>query len=245
LKVLILSDIHGNLHALEAVLQQVPHDLVVCCGDIVVDFPYPEECVTVLRERRSRCCLGNNDAFIAQDLTPSHHLRAPYLHYAEALDKVVELTQQLISADSKSFLQGLPRELRIAVDGRRFYLNHTGPGLPIHRYLQIDTPLSELRRIYSGTEADVLVTGHTHIPYVKQLGQKVLINPGSVGESRDGDPRASYATFDTGTGRAEHGRLAYDVQSTLERLAELDFPNYARYALRYGRLPENPDDSGA
>ncbi len=245
MKILIISDIHGNYYALDAVLKQVSHDVLVCCGDIVVDFPYPEECITALRNMNAHCCIGNNDCFVADDLTPSHHVREPYLHYAEALDRGVELTHGLMSAESKSFLQGLSREHRFSINGLNFYLNHTGPDLPIYQYIHMDTSLSELLRVFQGIQTDVIITGHTHIPYVKKIGDRVLINPGSIGESRDGDTRASYATFETESAQVELGRLAYDVTQTRKRLIELNFPKYSLYCLKYGRLPEDPDDDGS
>ena len=87
----------------------------------------------------------------------------------------------------------------------------------------------------------MIFTGHTHIPYVKKLGDHILINPGSVGEPRDGDPRASFATFDTSTGQIELGRLVYDITETIRRLKELDFPYYSQFCLKNGFLPDSPD----
>jgi len=245
LKILIVSDIHGNFFAFDTVRNQVPHDMLVCCGDVVVDFPYPEECIRALKEMTSHCCIGNNDCFVAKDLTPSQHVKPPYLHYGAALDRTVELTQALISSESKTFLQGLPREHRFSVDGIAFYLNHTGPDLPIYQYIHLDTPLTELLRIYQDIQADIIVTGHTHIPYVKKIGGRLLINPGSIGESRDGDTRASYAVFDTETGQVELGRMAYDTAQTIDRLKELNFPNYSKFCLKHGCLPDDPDDDGS
>jgi putative phosphoesterase len=245
LKVLITSDIHGNFYALDSVLKQVSHDILICCGDMVIDFPYPEECITALRERNAHACIGNNDCFVADKLTPSQHVREPYLHYGAALDRAAALTQKLMSDASKAYLSGLSREHRFSVDGISFYMNHTGPGLPIYRYVHADTPLSELLQIYKNIQADVIVTGHTHIPYVKKLGDRMLINPGSVGESKDGDTRASFATFDTGTGQIELGKTGYDKSQTEQRLKKMNFPNYSLYCLKYGRWPENPDDDGS
>ena len=245
MKLLIISDIHGNFYALDAVLKQVPHDRLICCGDIVVDFPFPEECITTLMDMNSQGCIGNNDCFVAKDLTPSQHVKEPYLQYADALDRGVELTHGLMSAESKAFLSGLSREHRFSVDGISFYLNHTGPDLPIYQYIHLDTPLSELMRIYKDIQADVIITGHTHLPYVKKIGDSVLINPGSIGEPRDGDTRASFATFDTDTGQIDLGRIAYDMTQTKNRLKELKFPKYSLYCLKHGRLPEDPDDDGS
>ena len=245
MKILIISDIHGNFYALDSVLKQVSHDVLICCGDLIVDFPFPEECITALKDRNAHACIGNNDCFVADNLTPSQHVKEPYLHYGAALDKVVELTQQLMSAESKAYLSELSREHRFTIDGISFYLNHTGPDLPNTQYIHLETPLSELVQIYKNIQADVMITGHTHVPYVKKVGDSILINPGSIGESKDGDTRASFATFDTDTGQIELGKVGYDMAQTKQRLKKMNFPKYSLYYLKYGRLPENPDDDGA
>jgi putative phosphoesterase len=245
LKILILSDIHGNFYALDSVLKQVFHDMLICCGDLVVDFPFPEQCVSMLRDVNSHICIGNNDAWVAKNQMPSHHLKGLHHRYGAALDRSVELTRRLMSDESRTYLLKLPREDRFSIDGISFYMNHTGPDLPITRYLHSNTRLSELAGIYRNIRADIMITGHTHVPYVKKVGSGVLINPGSVGEPRDGDPRASFATFDTDTGQVELARLAYDREETKNRLEKLNFPRFSLHCLKHGRLPEDPDDDGS
>ena len=83
-----------------------------------------------------------------------------------------------------------------------------------------------------------MVTGHTHIPYVRNVEDKILINPGSVGQPRDGDPRASFAVFNTADRRVELKRLEYDMTETSDCLKKLNFPAYSLYCLKNGFLPE-------
>jgi predicted phosphodiesterase len=85
-----------------------------------------------------------------------------------------------------------------------------------------------------------MITGHTHIPYVRNFGDKILINPGSVGQPRDGDPRTSFAVFDTAAGRVELKRLEYDITETSRYLKKLNFPAYSLYCLKNGFLPVAP-----
>jgi len=122
-------------------------------------------------------------------------------------------------------------------------MNHTVPNMPLHHYLDLTLPLSELNRYYEDVQADVILTGHTHVPYIKKCGNKILINPGSVGEPRDRDPRASFATLDTSTGQIAFGRLEYDTTETVQRLRELNFPPYSLFCLKNGYLPDNPDEA--
>lgn len=237
---LIIADIHGNYHALDRVMKKVEFDILLCCGDLVVDYPFPEECINTLKASCTHMCLGNNDYNVAYGQKGSVYVGERYAHLAEDLDRATDLTIGLISADSRSYLKELPRECQFALDGISFYMNHTAPHMPLHHYLDLNTPQSELAKVYEDIQADVIFTGHTHLAYVKKFKNKFLINPGSVGEPRDGDPRASFAVFDSATGRIELGRLEYDPTETREFLRRLNFPHYSLFCLENGFLPPHP-----
>ena len=243
MKLLIVSDIHGNLHALENVTKKIPYDALLCCGDLVVDYPFPEQCINAVRDAVMYICSGNNDYVVAHDRKASDFLGEKYAHYAEALDRATDLTRGLITDESKRYLAGLPRECEFVLDGISFYMNHTVPRMPLHHYLDLNTPLPELAAYYGDIQAEVILTGHTHVPYVKKLGNKILVNPGSVGEPRDRDPRPSFVTFDTSTGQIQLRRFEYDTAETKRVLKELNFPNYSLFCLRNGYLPDNPDEA--
>ena len=241
--VLVISDVHGNSHALDSVMQEVKYDVMLCCGDIVVDYPFPQQCIRTLRDSCAHICMGNNDYNVAYDKKASDFIGRKYAHLAKDLDRNTDLTKALINDDAKKYLSQLPRECRFILDGISFYMNHTVPHLPVHHYLDKNTPRSELADYYQEVRTDVILTGHTHVPYVKNFGDKILVNPGSVGQSRDGDPRASFATFDTATRRFEFGRLEYDIKKTGEYLKKLNFPEYSLFCLENGFLPEYPNQS--
>jgi putative phosphoesterase len=241
--VLVISDVHGNYHALDSVMKELKYDVMVCCGDIVVDYPFPQQCIRALKESCAHSCMGNNDYNVAYDQKASDTIRQKYAHLAKDLDRNTDLTAELISDDAKKFLRRLPRECRFVLDGVSFYMNHTVPHLSIHHYLDKSTPESKLVGYYQDIQADVIVTGHTHLPYVKNFEDKILVNPGSIGQSRDGDPRASFATFDTAARRLELGRLEYDITETREYLEKLNFPGYSLFCLKKGFLPEYPNQS--
>lgn len=242
MKILVISDIHGNHHALMAVLNHVAHDTLVCCGDLVVDYPFPEECVAVIRDGATYVCHGNNDHAVAFNEKPSQHVSDRWRHYAHALDKATELTVDLMSDKAKRYLKELPRECSFSVDDINFYMNHTVPAMPLNHYLDIDRPITELKKCYRRVAADIVLTGHTHVPYLKRLGRRIVLNPGSVGEPRDGDPRASFAVVDTHTGNIHLGRLPYDTTETSMTTKALGFPGYSLFCLRNGYLPDDPDD---
>ena len=235
--VLIISDVHGNYHALDSVMKEVKYDAMLCCGDIVVDYPFPQQCIRTLRDCCAHICMGNNDYNVAYDKKASDFISQKYAHLAKDLDRNTNLATELINDDAKEYLRKLPRECRFILDGISFYMNHTAPHLSVHHYLDENTPRSELADYYQEIEADVIVTGHTHVPYVKNFEDKILVNPGSVGQSRDGDPRASFATFDTATHRFELRKLEYDIKETSEYLKKLNFPDYSLFCLKNGLLP--------
>jgi diadenosine tetraphosphatase ApaH/serine/threonine PP2A family protein phosphatase len=101
-------------------------------------------------------------------------------------------------------------------------------------------PQSEVGSYYETFQEDILITGHTHRPYIKKIKNSLLVNPGSVGGQRDGDPRASFAVFDTRTGQIELGRVEYDTSETINLLKKLNYPNYALFCLKTGFLSEDP-----
>ena len=236
---LVLSDVHGNYHALDRVMKKVKYDALACCGDIVVDYPFPQQCIDALKDSGAHICSGNNDYNVAYDQKASDYISQKYAHLANDLDRNTDLTLELIDDDAKNYLRELPRECRFVLDGVSFYMNHTVPHLPLHHYLDKNTPGSELAEYYQDIRADVIVTGHTHMPYIKNFRDKILVNPGSVGQSRDGDPRASFATFDTTTGRIELERVEYDITETSAYLRKLNFPSYSLFCLKNGFLPES------
>ena len=236
--VLVISDVHGNYHALDRVMNAVKYDAMVCCGDIVVDYPFPQQCIQVLKDSCIHICSGNNDNNVAHDQKASEYISKKYTHLAKDLDRNTELTLKLIDDDSKNYLRELPRECRFDLDGVSFYMNHTVPHRPLHHYLDKETSDSKLAQYYRDIRAEVMITGHTHIPYVRNFGDKILINPGSVGQPRDGDPRTSFAVFDTAAGRVELKRLEYDITETSRYLKKLNFPAYSLYCLKNGFLPD-------
>ena len=235
---LVISDVHGNYHALDRVMNAVKYDAMVCCGDIVVDYPFPQQCIQVLKDSCIHICSGNNDDNVAHNQKASEYISKKYTHLAKDLDRNTELTLKLINDDSKNYLRELPRECRFDLDGVSFYMNHTVPHRPLHHYLDKETSDSKLAQYYRDIRAEVMITGHTHIPYVRNFGDKILINPGSVGQPRDGDPRTSFAVFDTAAGRVELKRLEYDITETSRYLKKLNFPAYSLYCLKNGFLPD-------
>jgi putative phosphoesterase len=102
------------------------------------------------------------------------------------MDRVTKLTIDTLDEGSRDYLRKLPRECHFSLDGVSFYINHTAPNSPINHYLDLEMPQSEVGSYYETFQEDILITGHTHRPYIKKIKNSLLVNPGSVGGQRDG-----------------------------------------------------------
>ena len=215
----VISDIHGNRVALEAVLADMPAvETLVCAGDVVGYNPWHAECVETVRERDVPTVLGNHDRAVAGDTAFSFNSMA---------GAGVRHARETLNEDQLAWLAGLPTE-RLACDGR-VKLVHGHPDNP-DRY----TYPEEFGPDLLGDE-DVLVMGHTHVQAHEVTDEGVVMNPGSVGQPRDGDPRAAYAVLHLEEGSVSEYRVPYDVERVVEAVAEAGLPERIGTRLRDGR----------
>jgi predicted phosphodiesterase len=241
MRCLVLSDIHSNLEAFEAVLDDAgPVDRVWCLGDVVGYGPDPNDCVERLRSLPHLCVAGNHDwatlgKLDLQDFNP------------DARDANLWNRQQL-TPDNLAYLEALPEVL---VEGE-YTLTHGSPRHPIWEYIiYASTALAN----FSHFETQVCLVGHTHTPVIFRLThegeeeiceviaptlnrpmdlgtERQIINPGSVGQPRDGNANASYAILDTDERTIEHHRVGYPIEKTQAKMMEHDLP--LRLVLRLG-----------
>ncbi len=241
MRTLIVSDIHSNLAALDAVVadagEEAPLDQVWCLGDIVGYGPWPLETVRRIREIGALSIKGNHDAG-AVGLTPLDAFN-PYA--AEAC----RWNGRRLDSDARDYLRGLPETLR--EDG--FTLVHGSPKEPLWDYL-FGYPQA-IEAWERAVTQDVLV-GHTHYQFAATAGvglrqpgregltvfrgdARLVVNPGSVGQPRDNDPRAAYALYDDETGAIELRRAWYDVAATQRAMADAGLPEPLISRLSAGR----------
>lgn len=231
MKTLVVSDIHGNWPALEAVLNE-PHDVAVCLGDLVGYGPEPAACVGWSRSNAVVCVMGNHDRAAAEGVAPG--CREQFRWLAEA---VAPRTRAQLSLDDVAYLGALPRFAALDFVDSGWACVHATPRDPLYRYLgaSVDDWTTEL----VGTSASVLLVGHTHIQFDLIAGATRVINPGSVGQPKDGDPRAAYAVIEDG--RVSLRRVAYPIERTVRLLRHAGLPEGAVGALatllRTGRVP--------
>jgi putative phosphoesterase len=215
----LLSDVHGNLPALEAVLDDIPPVDALCnAGDVVGYNPWPAACVDAMVEREVPTVIGNHDrAVIANTEFRFNRLAAAGVKHARR-----ELEESQLD-----WLEALP-EQRTVFDGR-VHLVHGHPDDP-DRYTYPDDFAPEML----GDE-DVLVLGHTHVQHLEHFDDGIVVNPGSVGQPRDGDPRAGYAVLDLDAMRVECHRVEYDVERVVDEVEAAGLPPRIGERLREGR----------
>lgn len=217
MRILLIADIHANLEALRAVLE-VPHDRAICLGDIVDYGPDPDRCIDLLRKKNIPTVRGNHDNAVAFKMDCQCGYKYKHLSVATR-----EYTWEILDRSRIQYLQKLPLLIKEQFDGKRLYLTHASPR-SMFEYIKPKTPDEEITRMIEESiepvESEFLVVGHSHIPMNRKLGNLTIINPGSVGQPRDGDIRAGCAVFDTETGEIEFLRLEYDIDAVCEKIKE-------------------------
>ena len=235
MRVALISDVHSNWEALRAVWREIRGaDVILCMGDLVGYGASPNEVVEFVRkemEKRTFLCIrGNHDNAIAFGADWAFN---PYAREA------VRWHQRVMSIENLEFLRRLPvRGLFTDDTGRSYLLIHGSPRAPLDEYLFPWLPDSEFRAVLSYVKQDDLLVGHTHIPMLKIFDGRRIINPGSVGQPRDGDWRAAYAVMDTGKelpDNVEFHRVEYNVEESARKIIETGLPRFLAERLYDGR----------
>ncbi|HLH36171.1 MAG TPA: metallophosphoesterase family protein [Alloacidobacterium sp.] len=187
MKIVIISDIHANLAALKA-LPEHQYDQLWCIGDLVDYGPNPHEVVDWVRANATVVVRGNHDYAAGSNADPQ--CSAPYKRLAA---ETLRLTLQLCTTEDLNYLKDLPLYREISVPSRRFYLVHATPTDPLFGYCPENSP--SWREQVECIDAEVLVVGHTHTPFIRRQGKTTILNPGSVGQPKTGRPKACYAIW--------------------------------------------------
>ncbi len=217
MRILLVADIHANWPALQAL--QEPFDVCFCLGDLVDYGLEPGPCIDWVRQKAHYTVRGNHDHGVAQNVVVNGRTGFRYL---TGVTRV--LTQQALGAEDRRFLAALPVTQSVTLGDTRFLLVHATPRDPLDEYALPDVDFWTRR--LQGVEADVVCVGHTHFPYVLQVGEKLVINPGSLGQPRDGDPRASYALIEDN--RVDLKRLEYPFEDTIRVIQDSALPANAK-----------------
>lgn len=250
----IISDIHANLEALTAVLADIDERGVreiVCLGDIIGYGANPKECLDLVREHCRITMMGNHDHAVLFEPT-NFNLPAERACYWTRQVLEDEPDPELRCARWK-FLGELP----IRVKERDVLFVHASPRRPMNEYIFPEDVFTNPQKVIANFErldARLCFVGHTHqpgvfvddpyfdppdelpdSPFYEVDNERAIVNVGSVGQPRDGDPRACYAILDTEAGRVELRRVAYDVEEAQRKMALAQLPDYLIQRLRHGR----------
>jgi putative phosphoesterase len=234
MRILVLSDIHANRPALEAIREEF--DVCLFLGDIVDYGVDPRPCIEWVRKNATYSVRGNHDHGAAQRV---------YVQGAGGFRYLTGVTRArtipLLSDDDRRFLAGMPTSLWLTIGGMRFFLVHATPRDPMDEFAPPDAE-AWARRL-EGIDADYVLVGHSHLQFMLYAGHTTIINPGSVGLPRDGDPRAAYAII-TDDGPILR-RVEYDIGAAIALLDDAGLPGSARQTLeevlRTGRLERKPE----
>jgi putative phosphoesterase len=233
MRLAIISDIHANFEALESVIEAADHlkaDRVVCLGDIVGYGPQPEKCIEIVYECCDLIVRGNHDMGATGQL--------PLSAFNEDGQIALEWTSEHLTQGAVQFLKKLPY-LQTLED---ITLVHASPLDPENWGHVLEWP--DMKRMFKGFSTEICCVGHTHIPYIVaqdgtrdkyRAGRRHLINVGSVGQPRDGDPKASFCMIDTKLHTAEILRVEYNLAATADAIRRAGLPEFLARRLYLGR----------
>jgi putative phosphoesterase len=230
------SDIHANKHALEAVLDDIRRhapDQVVCLGDLVGYGAFPNEVIEALRAASIPTVTGNYDDGVGFD---REECGCAYTDPADIArgDRSLRWTQAQVTPENRAWLRSLPREVRFTSGRWRVLCVHGSPRR-LNEYLFEDRPERSLERMLADREADVVLCGHTHLPYHRRIGSIHLVNVGSAGKPKSGDPRVGYALVELNDDvHATFPRVVYDVEGAASAIEATGLPREFASVLRTG-----------
>ncbi len=242
MRIAVVSDIHANLHALAAVQKAIEEDApdcVWCLGDLVGYGARPNECTSAARELADLCLAGNHDLGVLDEV--------PLEDFSDEAAAAALWTREILEDEPHDYLTTLNPQA--STDEPEVELFHASPRDPIWEYI-LDVGAAEAA--FELTSAPLVLVGHSHVPLIARLEDevtashapegtevdlsrgRVLLNPGSIGQPRDGDPRAAYVLLDFDAGAASFRRVEYDVERTQEEIREAGLPESLAERLGHG-----------
>ncbi|GAB3924860.1 metallophosphoesterase family protein [Larkinella terrae] len=253
LKIAVISDIHANLPALKAVLNDLQNrraDQLYCLGDLVDFAPWPNEVIDLIRRNRIPTLMGNHDERIAFDLPvvplPKHGPLETQCRIA-----AIDYTRNAITTENKAFLATLPRHIQLTFGFSdrdiRLLLVHASPR-SIDEYIYADHAWEDVAAMMAEKNADVLVMGHTHQSYIREIPGatlKTAINCGSVGRSKEADRRATYLLITVSDPTTAFGpdslqfeliKVDYEIEETIEAIRQSPIPDFYADFLSAGEM---------
>lgn len=204
MRILVIADIHANRAALDAIRE--PFDVCLCTGDFVEYGPDTRGVLDWSKRHVTHAVRGNHDHGAAQNVAVAGAAGFKYLTMVTRRTTVAQLTP-----DDRRYLADLPTSQMLTLDGKRYLMVHGSPRDPLDEYVPTDPSAWEAR--VAGLNVDFLCVGHTHVQFAMTVRGVTVLNPGSIGLQRDGDPRAKYAIIEDG--QVQLKQVPYDVDWTV------------------------------
>lgn len=220
MRILVLSDVHSNRAALDAIDE--PFDACLCLGDIVEYGPDPAGCVAWVREKCVAAVRGNHDHGTAQNVDIFGVGGFRYLTMATRGPTI-----RMLSPADRRYLAELPTSVMLTLGGRRFLLVHATPRDPLDEYVPAEP--AKWAPLVAGLNVDYVCVGHTHVQFLLEAGGTKVLNPGSVGLQRDGVPLARYAVIEDDEVHLK--QIEYPVERTVRELMDTAFDDKAKQML--------------
>jgi putative phosphoesterase len=232
----IISDVHANVIALEAALQAMKDKgatTIICLGDLVGYGPSPNETIDLIRQENVMCSLGAADERIAFDFARD---KVPRQGVA---DQTLEWTRTVIEPRHVEFLRSLPIQQRVNTPSGKMRFFHGSPDTTAEKVNLNQDPI-RLGKFLDQQRAVILACGGTHVPMVRKLNAGILVNPGSVGLSLNGEPGADYALIkfsEDGKAEVEMDKVEYDFAAVAFDIIAWGLPQTVAEAIQHGRMP--------
>ncbi|HUB77488.1 MAG TPA: metallophosphoesterase family protein [Bryobacteraceae bacterium] len=211
MRILIVSDLHGNLEAVEALPRDF--DRLWVLGDLVNYGPNPAEVIAFVREKASLVVRGNHDHAVGFDEDPRCSAR-----FRAMAEETSRYTRSVLGEEPRKYLRSLPLTESTAADGRLILMCHAAPSDPLFEYRRQESDLWGDDVV--DEDIDVELVGHTHIPFIRQLPGRIVVNPGSAGQPKHGRAEVRYAMWQDGA--ITLGSAPFDFENTIGRLRRLD-----------------------
>lgn len=236
MKIAVISDIHSNIFALGAVLNDIKRhnvDLTVCVGDLVGYCTFPNEVIDLIRDLNISTVMGNYDDAVGNELMVcgcDYPDPKDMENAGISLNWTIDETKE----ENKLFLRELPKELVMVFENKTVKFVHGSPR-KLNEYLKENS--AEADEIMEELDEDILICGHTHKPYYKKYGSKMLVNAGSVGKPKTGNPKANYVVLSKyGEDiRIEIIEVPYDFEKTAAAIEQKGLPKEFADLIRTGK----------
>jgi putative phosphoesterase len=224
-EIAVLSDAHANLHALQAVIEDAEKRGVkffLNAGDLIGFGPFPNEVIELLHSKNVISVIGNYDIEVLNKAKKGK----------KETKVALEFTRKQLSGSCKTYLSSLPRCIELEVAGKKLLLTHGSPE-SIDEHLYHDTPKERLKEIVEDRKADVIITGHSHDQYMREVDGVFFLNSGSVGRPDDENPKAAYAVLKFNPLKVVLLRVEYDVSASANALRKKGLPeSFSQMLLR-------------